>query len=191
MTTTARDDATNTMTPNPSGPDRPKTEDLLQALAEANGKDHDSAEHERVRHILREKPELAEQTLGHTTRGLQKELIQRMATKGLLRDFIEARCQELREGLGYAKASIAERLLIDQVVITYLRLVQAERALTRATEETRDTKQVLYWEKRVSAAQRRHVRAIESLTRVRKLLGRPQIQINVAMNGGQQVVSNE
>ena len=38
--------------------------------------------------------------------------------------------------------------------------------------------------------QRRYLRAIETLARVRKLMVLPMMQINIAAEGGQQVVSN-
>ena len=45
-----------------------------------------------------------------------------------------------------------------------------------------------YWEKRLTAAQKRFNRACESLERVRKLSAHlPRVQINVAAEGGQQV----
>jgi hypothetical protein len=45
-----------------------------------------------------------------------------------------------------------------------------------------------YWEKRLSAAQRRYLRACETLARVRKLtLGTLALQVNIAAAGGQQV----
>jgi hypothetical protein len=42
----------------------------------------------------------------------------------------------------------------------------------------------MYWEKRLSAAQRRFTRACETLARVRKLSNTPALQFNIAANGG-------
>ncbi len=47
-----------------------------------------------------------------------------------------------------------------------------------------------YWERKLSTVQYRYLRAIETLARVRKLMGVPMLQINIAATGGQQVVSN-
>ncbi|HEX7175732.1 MAG TPA: hypothetical protein VF240_10775 [Pyrinomonadaceae bacterium] len=45
-----------------------------------------------------------------------------------------------------------------------------------------------YWEKRLTAAQKRFTRACESMERVRKLSARvPEVQTNVAAEGGRQV----
>ncbi len=47
-----------------------------------------------------------------------------------------------------------------------------------------------YWERKLSTVQYRYLRAIETLARVRKLMGVPMLQINITAEGGQQVVSN-
>ena len=47
-----------------------------------------------------------------------------------------------------------------------------------------------HWERKLSSVQRRYLRAIETLARVRKLMGIPMVQINIATEGGKQVVSN-
>ncbi len=46
--------------------------------------------------------------------------------------------------------------------------------------ETLTTKHRDYWDRHLNAAQRRYLRAIETLARVRKLSGRGPIQINIA-----------
>ena len=47
-----------------------------------------------------------------------------------------------------------------------------------------------YRERKLSTVQRRYLRSIETLARVRKLMGVPMLQIKIAAEGGQQVVSN-
>jgi hypothetical protein len=46
----------------------------------------------------------------------------------------------------------------------------------------------MYWEKKLTAAQKRFTRACETLARVRKLSrNTPALQFNIAASGGQQV----
>ncbi len=45
----------------------------------------------------------------------------------------------------------------------------------------------LYWEKRLMMAQRRFTKACESLARVRRLSRRIPVQVNIAVQGGQQI----
>lgn len=77
-----------------------------------------------------------------------------------------------------------ERLLVQQVVMAWLHLSYIEyqySAMTTMTDMT--MKRAEYWERRLSAAQRRYLRATETLARVRRLQ-LPAVQVNI---GAQQV----
>ena len=77
-----------------------------------------------------------------------------------------------------------ERLIIRQIAGCWLRLSYVEYVYGRNTAEGNfNMAQGAYWEKRVSAAQRRYLRAIETLARVRRLQ-LPTVQVNI---GAQQV----
>lgn len=81
------------------------------------------------------------------------------------------RCEldDMRTELGFDSASGLERLLIDAVVLSWLRLQHVEYWRTEVDSwQARE-----YWDKQLSAAQRRFLRACESLAKVRKLLSRP------------------
>lgn len=77
-----------------------------------------------------------------------------------------------------------ERLLIQQVVIAWLHLGYIEyQYSTVVTTPDLTIKRGEYWERRLSAAQRRYLRATETLARVRRLQ-LPAVQVNI---GAQQV----
>jgi len=77
-----------------------------------------------------------------------------------------------------------EGLIIRQIVGCWLLLSYVEYTLGRNTVEGNFTiPQGAYWEKRVSSAQRRYLRAVETLARVRRLR-LPAVQVNI---GAQQV----
>ncbi|MCZ6811069.1 MAG: hypothetical protein O7D97_03615 [Planctomycetota bacterium] len=86
--------------------------------------------------------------------------------------------------------SPTERLLIDQVVICYLRMNLTEQHYQSTMNDGCSLAIASYWERKLSTVQGRYLRAIESLARVRKLMGVQMLQINIAAEGGQQVVSN-
>jgi hypothetical protein len=95
---------------------------------------------------------------------------------------------ELRQALGYAGAPALEQLLIDQVIVTRLRLQHAELLAGQVIKERGAGEAQQLVDQALNGAQARHLRAIESLARVRKL--GITLQVNIATNGGQQVVSN-
>ena len=77
-----------------------------------------------------------------------------------------------------------EKLIIRQIVGCWLRLSYVEYTYNRNTVSgSMNMRQGEYWERRLSAAQRRYLRAIESLARVRRLK-LPAVQVNI---GAQQV----
>jgi hypothetical protein len=93
-----------------------------------------------------------------------------------------------KDELGYSSAPPLERLLIEQVVIWWLHLHIVEIEYTRAMNDPIPAASAAHWEKRLSAAQRRYLRACESLARIRKLARTtPALQVNIATHGGQQV----
>jgi hypothetical protein len=75
-----------------------------------------------------------------------------------------------KQGLGYAEASPAERVLIEHAALCHARLGMIEHLYSRRTSERMDV--VEHYEKRLTLAQRRFTRAVETLARVRALLAR-------------------
>ena len=102
---------------------------------------------------------------------------------------LEKNITVLMEGMNYEDSSVLEKVLIDNVIITWLRLQWMEYQLIGFMEQQEIRMSVIeYWEKRLSVAQSRHLRACETLARVRKLLmNRPTLQVNIATQSGQQV----
>lgn len=77
-----------------------------------------------------------------------------------------------------------ERLLVQQVVVAWLYLGYVEYQYSAmTTQDNLSIKRAEYWERRLSAAQRRYLRATETLARVRRLQ-LPAVQVNI---GAQQV----
>lgn len=96
--------------------------------------------------------------------------------------------KEFRNNLGYQTAPPLERALIQHAAVCWLRLAMIELRYSGVMRESITLTLGAYWEKRLTAAQKRFNRACESLERVRKLSARvPKVQINVAAEGGQQV----
>jgi hypothetical protein len=96
--------------------------------------------------------------------------------------------KEFKDDLGYRTAPPLERALIQHAALCWLRLSIMELRYTNVMRQSITLTLGAYWEKRLTAAQKRFNRACESLERVRKLSVRvPKVQINVAAEGGQQV----
>ena len=105
-----------------------------------------------------------------------------------LKECWKHRLQALKKDLGYDGAPILEQLLIQQAALCWLKLNLVELSYSNTMKQSITLTLGIFWEKRLSAAQRRFTRACETLARVRKLSrNTPALQFNIAASGGQQV----
>jgi hypothetical protein len=105
-----------------------------------------------------------------------------------LKECWKQRLQALKKELGYDEAPTLERLLIQQAALCWLKLNLVELNYSSVMKQSITLTLGMYWEKRLTAAQKRFARACETLARVRKLSrNTPALQFNIAANGGQQV----
>lgn len=99
---------------------------------------------------------------------------------------IQREMAEMADALGHAHAPPLEQLLIDNILACWLRCQWTELKLAACDEAAakgQPAAHAAYWEQRLSAAQRRYLRAVESLARLRKRQ-LPPVQVNI---GRQQV----
>jgi hypothetical protein len=105
-----------------------------------------------------------------------------------LKECWKQRLEGLRKDLGYADAPMLETLLIQHAALCWLNLSLTEVRYSMAMSQSITLTLGVYWEKRLSGAQKRFTRACESLAKVRKLSrNAPALQVNIAGKGGQQV----
>ncbi len=162
---------------------------VSEAFEKADSNDATPEDGRRLLALLHEHPG----ALGFTVDMAESAIdlvIRQMQTSEANRALMHERLERLRKSLGGAEASQTERLLIDQVVICYLRMNLTEQYYQNAMTDGGSFAAGSYWERKLSTVQYRYLRAIETLARVRKLIGVPMLQINIAAEGGQQVVSN-
>ena len=105
-----------------------------------------------------------------------------------LKECWKHRLQALKNELGYDAAPMLERLLIQQAALCWLKLNLVELSYSSVMKQSITLTLGVYWEKRLSAAQKRFTRACETLAKIRRLSqNKPSMQINIAAKGGQQV----
>ena len=111
-------------------------------------------------------------------------LISKIASTHAIKASMTRGWEQLPTDLARPSDGELERLLVQQVVIAWLHLGYVEYQYSAMTTETGLTmKRAEYWEKRLNAAQRRYLRATETLARVRRLQ-LPAVQVNI---GAQQI----
>lgn len=83
----------------------------------------------------------------------------------------------MRQAMGYKTAPAIEKPLIHHVCLCWLRLQLCEINFSQVVQGSCTLAQGIYWEKRLTACQKRYLRAVETLARIRKL--NLNIQINI------------
>jgi hypothetical protein len=145
----------------------------------------DKKDLQELRKYLTIQPGLLSESMGLaviTQTHLTSKIVHEPASKMAVEDDINV----IQKGLGMDQAPMLEKLLIQNVVNTWLRLQWVEYQLAGFMNGESTREQIAWWEKRLSITQGRYLRAIETLARVRKI-ALPDLQINVASEGGQQV----
>jgi hypothetical protein len=133
---------------------------------------------DRLRGYLQRHPEISG-VLGDLCQELTERLLDYYSNVPAKRESVAAFCQRMRADLGYIKTSMLEKSLIDHIVNCWLALHQVSTMHQSVLERGQDSA-TTYWEKRVDAAQRRYLRAVESLMRVRRLASRaPLVQVSI------------
>ena len=164
-----------------------KLEQLAERLvATINAQKPTKAQLAELRKALEDAPELVSD-LGDISRQLKYKIVHSLAPQPGLHVVLKKQAEQMAKELGAEQASPLEHLLIDQVVIAWLRWQSVEWTYQNNFEQSITLTKGIYLEKRLTAAHRRYLQAIESLARVRRLLARAPVQINIAQ---QQVVQN-
>jgi hypothetical protein len=124
---------------------------------------------------------MAKRTLDHLLRTYYQQ-------SAYIQECVGRRVAEMREQFGFAEGSPLEKLLIEQILVCYVNLYVLEINSASKLCESHSTETGLYWDRRLTGAQRRFRRACETLARIRKLSrNAPALQLNIAAKGGQQV----
>lgn len=158
--------------------------ELDQLLKRCNLPGASESDITELRRVLRQYPERWKSTTNGLARACT-HLIEFMPAVALVRETTRAAADRVRADLGYADAPALEQLLIDAVVLAYVRLMLAEQDYTNTMHDSPSLDLATYFDRHLTAAHGRYLRSVEALARVRRLAVPALIQ-NIA---AQQVVA--
>jgi hypothetical protein len=142
-----------------------KVRDLINRTNREKPKPADVQE---LRRVLAESPKLW-RVAGNMATLASEAAVNRWDATPFVKESVKRGMEVLRDDLGFASAPPLERLLIEQVVLCWVNLHMLGVVHSYRLVESHTTETGLYWDRRLSTAQRRFMRATESLARVRKL----------------------
>jgi hypothetical protein len=120
---------------------------------------HTQADLEALRRVFQENPQLTQAgdlcdvAFDTAARALG-------GNKDAFSELVKAWREFLRGDLGFADAMPAERLLIDEITLCWLRHYEAEVQYTEVSKKGMTFAQGEYWDRKVNATQRRYLRAV-------------------------------
>ena len=104
------------------------------------------------------------------------------------RELFRADLNKMKTDLGYDASPTLEKMLIDSVLLAWLRLNFYEYRMTELENQGMTLEKASFWEKRLLASQSRYLRACRTLAQVRRLARNiPALQVNINTDAGQQV----
>jgi len=157
-----------------------------RALDMINRDDPDPEALDLLRKVLRDS-DVFREVYGDLATHVREEIITELTNSRFTWESVRAWVNHIRNELGDESAPMLERLLIEQVATCWLRLCQVELTWSKIRSHRSVTlAQGAYWNRQLSAAQHRFLRACTTLARVRKMAGRtPELmQVNI---GAQQL----
>ena len=153
------------------------TKNEMSVLRFANGRKLDGKELAEVRTILRNKRG-AWKWLGDLCEQIRLHAIERYRGNTAAHESIQTGLNQMRDELGFARASATERLVIEQILTCWAQCSVVGNRLEQVSAGPHSLSEGLYWERRYNGAQTRLVRSIEVLARLRKL-ELPTLQVNI------------
>ncbi len=150
--------------------------EFLAVLKRTNTQQPDPADLVDLRKHLERFPQAARE-LGDLSRVMANRIIDELTSTGYLREALRTKYALMIKELSGEPSTALEKLLCEQVALCWLRLQVTEHQYQN-NSTSKEIVVLEFVDRRLSAAQRRFLRAVETLARVRRL--GINVQINVA-----------
>ena len=174
--------------------DHPLAQQFLALVKTIDRENPAPADVQALRAMLDQQPDLWRVT-GDLSRAAALHMVNQLHTGPVVSESLKRGWGALQDELGYPSASPLERLMIEQIALCWLYLHIVQLEYTHAQAQPMGTLDADHWDRRLSVAQQRYLRACDALARIRKLdrqaarsgCTTPALQVNIAAAGSQQV----
>lgn len=140
----------------------------LYAIIQATNKEKPSrVDIDRLQAYLEQHPDEVEK-LGNLANHVETQVLESAFHTVLTKKATYMHMADMRVDMGYDQSSAIEKGLIDHIVLCWLRLHICEFHYEKYTVNA-SIDRGLFWEKVLSATQKRFLRSVEALARIRKL----------------------
>ncbi len=144
---------------------------LVERTNKANPKEKDMR---KLKEYFDNNPSLALQ-IGNVNKTIFDSILETMAGESAFgRETMQRYIKNMKTELGYHTSTFVEQMLIDEVVMRWLRLQSMEHDHKNVTYREHRFAEGLYYDKRLHLAQARYLKAVETLAKVRKMIAATQ-----------------
>jgi len=151
----------------------PTFDEVRSLIKRADVAKPQQADVDALKELIRETPEKSIwRDAGDLLTQARAQCLQKSGATGFGKEVIGFRCEQMEKELASEGDGPLEKLLIGQIVFAWLRLSFIEYAYSEVWDSADGVsfERGLFWEKRLTAAQKRFHSACVSLARVRKLM---------------------
>lgn len=148
-------------------------QDLVALVARIDKGDPAPEDVQALTKELNEKPQLY-RSIGNLQSNVFSEILRESVSSAFLKECAERYIEEMKIELGYKDSTFVEKMLIDEIIMRWLRLQTMETYHKNATSQSHTLEQGIYVEKRLDLAQKRFLRAMDTLAKVRKMIAQTQ-----------------
>ncbi len=140
-----------------------------------------------IRKLFASNPQLYYNKINAAEQAVEN-LIDKVKGTAISKEMLKMNVENFRLKFDYDDASLMEKLLIEQIILCWMRMYIMDNAYTYnlMNEGSFSLDKAQYWERILSSTQNRFLRAIETLARIRKIT-QATLQVNIAADGGKQV----
>lgn len=137
---------------------------------------------EALNKLFDESPHIWQQVGNLAIRVRERIIEMQCGESHLITEATKRKVAEMRDELGWQNSSRLEKIIIEQVCMNWLRLNHLELVHEQKTRESHTLAVGEHWDKLLTQAQKRYLRACESLAKVRKLLAEAELREQQARN---------
>jgi hypothetical protein len=145
---------------------------------------------EELRNLIQKYPAFLWEDTANLTNRIIKDYIEAYGYNMTRRAILEETIMSIKTQLNYEASTIIEKMVIDSIAVSWLQWHHIETTFTESLyQQGFDEKEKKFWDQLLNSAQKRYLRAIDSLTKIRKT--GVNLQINIAQNVGTQKVQQK
>lgn len=114
-------------------------------------------------------------SIGNLQKNVFSQVLEKAVSSNFHKECVKRYVEEMQTELGYHSSTFVEKMLIDEIILRWLRLQNMETSYqNNVVNNSHSAENGAYFEKILEQSNKRFLRAVESLVKVRKMIAQTQ-----------------